>query len=134
VHRNRLINIGQHRFIQYTYFPYNWGNKVATRGWTQESEEPYRSATPFILRLPRYKALVFGKWSGVKEQEEVEQLLGLREVTYDDFTEEAGWTPAPEQTGEESLEDLYARINTVDGTVDAHDWATYFNMAKGTEH
>lgn len=133
MHKNRLINIGKQRFIQYTSFPYNWEKKVTTRGWTQESEEPYRSATPLILRLPRYKALVFGKWTGVKEQEEVEQLLGIREVTYDDFKEEAGWVPAPDESGEESLEDLYARINNVDGAVDAHHWSTYYDMAKGTE-
>ena len=131
--KNRLINIGKHRFIQYTNFPYTWGTKVVTRGWTQESEEPYRSAKPFILRLPSYKALVFGKWTGVKEQKEVEELLGIREVTYDDFKEEAGWVPAPDESGEESLEDLYARINNVDGAVYAYDWSTYYNLAKGAE-
>jgi len=78
-------------------------------------------------------ALVFGKWTGVKEQQEVEELLGIREVTYDDFKEEAGWVPAPDESGEESLEDLYARINNVDGAVDAYDWSTYYNLAKGAE-
>jgi len=56
----------------------------------------------------------------------------MREVTYDDFTEEAGWT-APDSDREESGEDIYARLNSMDGTVNVHDWQTYYRMAKESE-
>ena len=56
----------------------------------------------------------------------------MREVTYDDFTEEAGWT-APDSDREESGEDIYARLDSVDGTVNVHDWQTYYRMAKESE-
>ena len=128
--KNRLINIGSKHFIQFTKFPYTWGGKFVTRGWTQESEEPFRVSEPLILRLPNYKALVFGKWTGQTDETKVDELTGLRIVTYDDFTEEAGWTPAPEnKTGEESFEDLHARINAMDGALDDVDWSTLYKLA-----
>lgn len=126
--------IGSKHFVQLTNFPFKWGFKVIVRGWTQEIEPPYRTSTPFIVRLPRYKALVFGAWSGMKEEEEaLSAALGRREVTYNDFTEEAGWTPAPDSDRETSLEDLYSRFNLMDGAVNVHDWKTYYDMAKAAE-
>lgn len=129
----KVHNIGP-LFVQVTKFPYDWGNKVVVRGWTQEIDEPFRTAKPFIMRLPKYKALVCGYWNGTKTEEEA--LLGAletREVTYDDFTEEAGWTPAPDSDREESSEDIYSRLDSVDGTLNVHSWQTYYRMAKESE-
>jgi hypothetical protein len=126
--------IGPKHFVQLTNFPFKWGFKFIVRGWTQEIEPPYRTSNPFIVRLPRYKALVFGAWSGMKTEEEaLSTALGRREVTYDDFTEEAGWTPAPDSNREASIDDLYSRFDFMDGAVDVHDWKTYHDLAKATE-
>ena len=126
--------IGPKHFVQLTNFPFKWGFKFIVRGWTQEIEPPYRTSTPFIVRLPRYKALVFGAWSGMKDEEEaLSTALGRREVTYDDFTEEAGWTPAPDSDREASIDNLYSRFDFMDGAVDVYDWQTYHNLAKTAE-
>jgi hypothetical protein len=126
--------IGSKHFVQLTNFPFKWGFKFIVRGWTQEIEPPYRTSTPLIVRLPRYKALVFGAWSGMKDEEEaLSTALGRREVTYDDFTEEAGWTPAPDSDREASIDNLYSRFDFMDGAVDVYDWQTYHNLAKTAE-
>ena len=129
----KVHNIGPKHFVQLIDFPVIWGPKIVVRGWTQEIEEPFRTAQPFLVRLPKYKALAFGKWTGFKTEEEaLNSALEMREVTYDDFTEEAGWT-APDSDREESGEDIYARLNSMDGTVNVHDWQTYYRMAKESE-
>lgn len=129
----KVHNIGP-VFVQLTNFPYEWGNKLVTRGWTQEINEPFRTATPLIVRLPKYKALVFGRWSGMKNEEEaLNGALGRRDLTYDDFTEEAGWTPAPDSDRETSGETLNSRFAFMDGAVDVYDWETYYNVAKESE-
>ena len=121
-------------FIQVTRFPYEWGNKVVVRGWSQEIEEPYRTATPFIVRLPKYHGLVLGRWGAMKEEEEaLSGALARREVTYDDFTEEAGWTPAAESNRETSVEGLYSRFDLMDGAVNVYDWQTHLDMAEAPE-
>jgi len=75
---------------------------MAVRGWTQEIEEPFRTAKPVIIRLPFHKALVFGRWNGqVTEEEALSRAIERRELTNDDFSEEKGWIPAPDQTSEE---------------------------------
>ena len=115
----KVHNIGP-VFVQVTNFPYQWGGKLLVRGWTQEIEEPYRTSEPYIVRLPKYKALVFGRWNGMKTEEEaLNGALERRDVTYDDFTEEAGWT-APEQGGETSIKDLNSRFDLMDGAVNVH--------------
>jgi hypothetical protein len=129
----KIHNIGP-LFVQVTNFPYNWEGKAIVRGWTQEIDDPYRTATPFILRLPKYKALVFGRWTGTKTEEEaLSMALKKREVTEDDFTEEAGWTPAPDSDREESLHDLVARFDHVDGNLDVYNWQTYYLLAEEPE-
>ena len=126
----KVHNIGP-VFVQVTKFPYDWGNKVIVRGWTQEIEEPFRTSQPLILRLPKYKALVCGRWTGVKNEEEaLTGALETREVTYDDFTEEAGWTPAPDSDREESGEDFNTRLGAMDGTLNVHDWEMYSRLAE----
>ena len=126
----KVHNIGP-VFVQVTKFPYEWGNKVVVRGWTQEIEEPFRTSQPLILRLPKYKALVCGRWTGVKNEEEaLTGALETREVTYDDFTEEAGWTPAPNSNREAGIEDFNTRLGAMDGTLNVHDWEMYNRLAE----
>ena len=128
-------NIGS-RFFQITKFPYDWGSKYVVRGWTQEIEEPFRTATPLIVRLPRHRALVLGLWTGKKESEEeaLNAAINSRwDLDYDDFTEETGWTPPPNQDTEESLDALHSRLNSMDGTLDVHDWQTNYRLAKESE-
>lgn len=118
-------------FVQVTNFPYSWGKKVVVRGWTQEIEPPYRTSVPFIVRLPSYKALVFGRWTGTKEEEEaLNDVLGRRDLTNEDFSEEAGWVAPPEQAGEESLESLYTRLGSVDGALDVHIGQEFDGLAE----
>lgn len=126
----KVHNIGP-VFVQVTKFPYDWGSKVVVRGWTQEIEEPFRTSKPLILRLPNYKALVCGRWTGIKDEEEaLSGALETREVTYDDFTEEAGWTPAPDSNREESGEDFNTRLGAMDGTLNVHDWEMHNGLAE----
>lgn len=123
-------NIGP-LFVQVTNFPYEWGSKLVVKGWTQEIEEPYRTSEPLIFRLPNYKALVVGRWTGAKDEEEaLNSALERRDVTYDDFTEEAGWTPAPESDREESGIDFHPRLDSLDGALDVLDWETYNDISK----
>ena len=126
----KVHNIGP-VFVQVTKFPYEWGSKVVVRGWTQEIEEPFRTSKPFILRLPKFKALVCGRWTGVKDEEEaLSGALETREVTYDDFTEEAGWTPAPDSDRETGIEDFNTRLGAMDGTLNVHDWEMHIRLAE----
>jgi len=126
----KVHNIGP-IFVQLTKFPYDWGNKLVVRGWTQEIEEPFRTSQPLILRLPKYKALVCGRWTGVKNEEEaLTGALETREVTYDDFTEEKGWTPAPDSNRETGIEDFNTRLGAMDGTLNVHDWEMYNRLAE----
>ena len=123
--------IGPKHFVQLVNLPVKWGFKFIVKGWTQEIEPPFRTATPYLVRLPMYKALAFGKWTGTKTEEEaLKSALETREVTYDDFTEEAGWTPAPDSDRETSIENLHSRFNFMDGAVNVHDWQTYYELAK----
>ena len=128
----KVHNIGP-LFVQVTRFPYEWGNKLVVRGWSQEIEEPYRTAVPFIVRLPKYHGLVLGRWGAMKEEEALSGALARREVTYDDFTEEAGWTPATESNRETSVEGLYSRFDLMDGAVNVYDWQTHLDMAEAPE-
>jgi hypothetical protein len=129
----KVHNIGP-VFVQVTKFPYKWGSKVIVRGWTQEIEEPFRTSKPFILRLPKFKALVCGRWTGVKDEEEaLSGALETREVTYDDFTEEAGWTPAPDSDREEGGEDFNTRLGAMDGTLNVHDWEMHLRLAEKSD-
>jgi hypothetical protein len=130
----KVHKVGPKHFVQLTNFPFKWGFKFFVRGWTQEIEYPFRTSTPFIVRLPRYKALVFGKWTGTRNEEEaLTMALGKLEVTYDDFTEEAGWTPAPDSDREAGGNNPYSRFDLMDGAVDVYDWKTHYNLAKTTE-
>lgn len=132
----KVHNIGKKHFFQFTKFPYEWGGKFVAKGWTQEIEEPFRTSEPTIVRLPKYKAFVFGTWTGQKEteQEAFDTAFEARwDLDYDDFTEEAGWTPAPEQNREESISNSDSRLSSVDGAFDVHDWKTHYFLAEGIE-
>ena len=125
--------IGTKHFLQLVELPLIWEKKFIVRGWTQEIEPPFRTSQPFLVRLPKYKVLVFGKWTGTKTEEEaLNSALETREVTYDDFTEEAGWTPTVSDR-EEGGEDINSRLDSMDGALNVHDWQTYYRMAKESE-
>ena len=102
----KVHNIGKQYFVQYFRFPAKWGWKVVVRGETQEIEEPFRTSKPFMIRLPFYRTLVIGKWTGSQPDEEqaLNNAIQRRDITYDDFQEEAGWTPAKIYNPEESSE------------------------------
>jgi hypothetical protein len=116
--------IGNAHFVQYLNFPVEWKHHLWTTGWTQEIEEPFRTANPLIFRLPFHKALAFGKWTGqAKDEEEaLNRALERRDVTNDDFVEEKGWTPAPEQTGEAGGEYIDPRLSYVGGDGVVYYW------------
>lgn len=102
----KVHNIGANRFTQFIDFPVKWGWKIAVRGWTQEIEEPYRTASPLIVRLPFHKAVVFGKWTGqLDEEQALNNAMQGRVLTDEDFEE--GWQPPAYQAPEESSWDLY---------------------------
>jgi hypothetical protein len=97
----KVYDIGTKHFVQFLNQPYIWGNKLTSKGWTQEIDEPFRFSEPTMVRLPFNRILVFGKWIGVKNEEEaLNSALNRRDLTYDDFTEEAGWTPPPDEDTE----------------------------------
>jgi hypothetical protein len=102
----KIHNIGPNHFVQYIEFPVVWGAKLWVKGWTQEISPPFRTSEPLIVRMPFHKAFVMGKWTGKVEDEEVAltRAIQRRTVTNEDFSEERGWTPAPEQVGKESSE------------------------------
>lgn len=121
----KVHQIGPKLFIQHIDFPVEWGKKWVVRGWTQEIEEPFREAVPLIFRMPSHKALVFGVWKNeLTEEEALSKALQTREVTYEDFQEDAGWTPAPDQDREESVDALYARLGSMVGDVDVYNRQT----------
>lgn len=97
-------NIGTERFVQVIKQPLTWGSKLVVHGWTQEIEEPFRFATPIMVRLPLSRILVLGKWQGTKSEDEaLNSAVSRRDVTYDDFKKEKGWTPAPNEDTETYL-------------------------------
>lgn len=103
----KVHNIGKQHFAQIlTNYKVIWGRKVAVRGWTQEIDDPWRTATPWMIRLPGSKALVIGKWTGKMDDEAsaLKRAIGQRVLKDEDFQE--GWTaPAHKITGQ-SLEDI----------------------------
>jgi hypothetical protein len=105
----KVHNIGKQHFVQHIDFPVQWGWKIAVRGWTQEIEEPFRTSAPLILRLPNHKALVFGKWTGIQPDEETALNVAIegRVLADEDFSEEKGWVPAPNETRKEDSWYLY---------------------------
>ena len=101
----KVHNIGKQHFVQYIDFPVQWRHKVAVRGWTQEIVEPFRTTDDaLIIRLPFHKALVFGKWTGYKDEETaLISAVGMRVLADEDFEE--GWTAPAYQAGAKSIED-----------------------------
>lgn len=103
----QVHDIGKTRFIQILEnYKVEWGWRFIVRGWTQEIEAPYRSAKPFIVRLPNDKALVYGKWSAeLDEEAALNQAIQGRVLSDEDFQE--GWQPAAYQDSEAGGEALY---------------------------
>lgn len=107
----KVHNIGKTRFTQLLHnYRVEWGWRLFVRGWTQEIDEPFRTAEPFIVRLPFHNALVLGRWTGARDDEEdaLNHAIQGRVLTDDDFSEENGWLPAPDQAPEESWHDIYS--------------------------
>jgi predicted phosphodiesterase len=78
----------------------NYKEDIFVVGHTQEIEYPYRTSKPVMIRLPFYRVLVIGKWSGQLEEETaLSTALEMRVLTDEDFQE--GWTPAAYEAGEE---------------------------------
>lgn len=100
----KVHNIGKKRYTQIIDFPVIWGSKVFVRGWSQETEFPFRTAEPFIFRLPKHKAFVYGKWTGSQPDEEtaLNRAIEGRILTDEDFQE--GWTAPAYKVGEEDSE------------------------------
>ena len=93
----KVHNIGKQHFVQLIKQPLEWNHQRKVKGWTQEIEAPYRYASPTLIKLVSNYILVVGKWEGSKDEEDaLNSALERRDVTYDDFTEEAGWIPAPD--------------------------------------
>ena len=103
----KVHNIGKQRFTQIINFPVKWEGKLVVRGWTQETEEPFRTAKPLIFRLPNHKAFVYGKWTGTAPDEEtaLNRAMQGRVLKDEDFQE--GWTAPAYKTAEEDSEHLY---------------------------
>jgi hypothetical protein len=85
-------NIGTKHFVQIIDFPVEWGYKLFVKGWTQEIVEPFRTSSPLIFKLPKHKALVVGKWTGIQPDEEtaLNRAIEGRILNDEDFQE--GWT------------------------------------------
>lgn len=99
----KVHNIGKKRFAQVIKFPVKWESKLMVRGWTQEIEEPFRTAEPYIFRLPNHKAFVYGKWTGVASEEEdaLNRAIEGRILTDEDF--QKGWTAPAYKASEEDF-------------------------------
>jgi hypothetical protein len=99
----KVHNIGKQHFVQLIDFPVKWGLKLVVRGWTQEIEEPFRTAKPFIIRLRNHKAFVVGKWTGVQPDEEtaLNRAIEGRILSDEDFEE--GWEAPAYQAPEEDF-------------------------------
>lgn len=99
----KVHNIGKQHFIQYTRLPLKWGCKIVVKGWTQEIEEPFRTASPLLFRLPFYRVLIVGKWAGeLNEEDALASAIEMRVLKDEDFSEEAGWQ-SPNKTTEEGV-------------------------------
>jgi hypothetical protein len=104
----KVYDIGKQHFVQIVHFPVKWENKLVVRGWTQETEKPFRTSEPLIFRLPFHKAVVFGRWTGTQPDEEsaLNNAIQGRVLTDEDF--QNGWEPPAFQAGEEGSEYTYS--------------------------
>jgi hypothetical protein len=59
-----------------------------------------------MIRLPFYRVLVIGKWTGKQPDEETALNTAMqgRVLTDEDFSEEKGWQPAKVPNREEGLD------------------------------
>ena len=103
----KVYNIGKKYFVQYFRYPAKWGYKVVVKGDAQEIQPPFRMAQPYMIRLPFYRTLVLGKWSGSQPDEETALNYAMqgRVLADEDFDKEKGWQPAPDQNSEEGIWD-----------------------------
>jgi hypothetical protein len=104
----KVHEFGKNNFAQLIDFPVKWGYKIVVRGWSQETENPFRTSNPLIFRLPFNKALVLGKWTGLQPDEEtaLNNAIQGRVLSDEDFEE--GWEPPAYKAGEEGSEYTYS--------------------------
>jgi hypothetical protein len=101
-------NIGKQHFVQYTRLPLKWGWKLVVKGWTQEIEEPFRTAKPYLFRLPFYRVIIVGRWTGQLDEDNALALATeMRVLADEDFSDETGWQP-PDETSEKDIWDFDA--------------------------
>jgi hypothetical protein len=117
----KVHNIGKNHFVQYFRLPADWGKKFVVRGETQEISEPFRTSRPFMIRLPFYRTLVVGKWSGqLDEEQALRKAIQERVLTDEDFEE--GWEPPAYQGREAGTESFDYGLDYVDGESAPSDW------------
>jgi hypothetical protein len=101
----KVHNIGKQHFVQLFRLPADWKGKFVVRGETQEIEEPFRTSRPFMLRLPFYRVLVLGKWTGSQPDEETALNNAMQGRVLKDEDFEEGWTAPAYQTPEADIWD-----------------------------
>jgi hypothetical protein len=100
----KVHNIGKQHFLQFFRLPANWRGKLVVRGETQEIDEPFRTSKPIMIKLPFYRVLVLGKWSGqLNEEEALQKAIQGRVLKDEDFQE--GWTAPAHQVAEADIWD-----------------------------
>ena len=84
-------DIGPRLFVQVIPFPIKKRWPLMERGHTQEIEGDYRSGDSWVIRFPRYRALVVGIWSKRLNDEDdaLASALRSRPMRLTDFEEAA---------------------------------------------
>lgn len=76
-------DIGASWFVQVIPYPIKSWWPLVEAGHTQEVEGDYRSGRSLVVRFPRHKALVVGRWTRKinEEEEALTRALRAREVS-----------------------------------------------------
>lgn len=80
-------DIGSSWFVQVMPYPLHQWWPLIEVGHTQEIEGDYRSGKSLVIRFPRQKALVVGRWNKQinDEEEALTRALRAREVSISDL-------------------------------------------------
>jgi hypothetical protein len=81
------------------------GTPLHHRARTQETDEPYRYAESHVIRLPRGRALVLGRWKSDEQIDEVEALRRAVHIRRGDDGSLTGhdWRVATDRAGDLNL-------------------------------
>ncbi len=101
----QVKQIGKKWFTQITPYPVRWW-VLAEKSWTQEIDAPYRKGEGFIVKLPKKKGFVVGRWvtDGSDEQDALTSALNARPVTENDVLEENAFRRETDPPAEEDLQ------------------------------